>query len=295
MFSGKQSWMAFCFVLIAQILFPWGAHAESQSVVGRIGEFVQDNSQDIAVTATILLIILLAAFVFKVGPERIARKTYELLRLALNDQTGKSTIVAVFVIVALGVGFGLYNSEIFDKLKDSGYARGVITYLIAISTIGLVFILALQIMFVKGEAEEQIKGTRDILAVLTGILGTIVGFYFGQAQGQDQALRVAQLVASPVADGKESVAAFVEGGSSPYSYILSYEDANQPKTINGQTSSGIIVVDLAVAKPTDVELSILDAHNSAAKRRATAPPVPAAGPGPGTSGTSTTGASPKTQ
>jgi hypothetical protein len=280
----KRFWLTLCSVFIAQILFSPRAYAAPvpgtvASSPSHVKQWLLENAQAVAITATILLIILLAVIIFKVGPEKIARKVYELLKLALTDSTGRSVVVAVFVVIALGVGFGLYNSEIFDKLKDSSYARGVITYLITIATIGLVFILVLQIMFVKEEAEGQIKGAREVLTILTGILGTIVGFYFGQSTDQTQALRVAQLAVSPIAEGKERVTAFVEGGVSPYNYILSFGDDVPRKTVNGQSSTGVIVEDLTVADPADVEVNILDAHNSAAKRSATAPPAPAAGDG----------------
>jgi hypothetical protein len=170
------------------------------------------------------------------------------------------------------VGFGLYNSSIFEKLTDSSYARGVITYLITIATIGLVFVLVLQIMFVRDEDQERVKGAREILTVLTGILGTIVGFYFGQTSGQTNALRVAHLTIDPVVDGKERVSAFVEGGVPPYNYVLSFEgDDGGPNTKSGQSSSGIIAVDLETTTPKDVDVSVVDAHNNKDERREAAP------------------------
>jgi hypothetical protein len=267
-------WTAPLSFLILQAFFAPVAHAQSGQSTGKrsfLEQFYSDNHQIIAATATIALFILFTIFVFKVGPEKIARKIYELLKMSVKDETGRSVIVAVFAVIAAGVGIGLYNSRIFDQLKDSSYARGVITYLVTIATIGLIFIIVLQIMFVKKESEEQVKGAREVLAILAGILGTIVGFYFGQTTDSTKPPRIEQLAISPITDGKERITAFVNGGVIPYKYTLSFSDGAEPKEVTGESNNGIIVEDIATTQPRDVDLSIIDAHNSSDKRHEAAP------------------------
>lgn len=246
----------------------------------------------IALVATVLvafLIVLLALFISKVGPDKVARKIYELLNKAVTDATGRFTVVSVFVAIAAAVWFGLHSSDMFDKLKDSGYARGVITYCITIATIGLAFILALQAMFVKPETEEKFKGAREILTVLMGVLGTIVGFYFGSTAEQGKALRIVQLAATQ-AEGREHVTAYVEGGAIPYNYTVTTTLAdNTTKPITGQSVTGLISEDAAVgAKPaTAVRLEVVDAKNGMTVKSAdtTVGPAPAS---PSTSPSPTT-------
>src|SRR4051794_29575237 len=63
------------------------------------------HAQAVAVTAITLLLILLVVFVFLVGAEKVARKIYELIRIAVMDSSGRVVVVTVFAVIAAGVGF----------------------------------------------------------------------------------------------------------------------------------------------------------------------------------------------
>jgi hypothetical protein len=68
-------------------------------------------------------------------------------------------------------------------LADKEIARGLITFLIAITTVGIAIILAIStLVLTEGpEGDKRFDRGKQVLSVLIGVLGTIVGFYFGAA------------------------------------------------------------------------------------------------------------------
>ncbi len=57
-------------------------------------------------------------------------------------------------------------------------ARGLITFLIAVTTMGIAIMLAIFTIFSKGgpDDDKQFDKGKQVLSVLIGLLGTIVGF-----------------------------------------------------------------------------------------------------------------------
>ncbi len=70
---------------------------------------------------------------------------------------------------------------ILGRLKEKEAARGLITFLIAIATVGIAIILAISTLVLsEGDAgDKRFDRGKQVLSVLIGVLGTIVGFYFG--------------------------------------------------------------------------------------------------------------------
>ena len=61
-------------------------------------------------------------------------------------------------------------------------ARCLITFLFGIATVGIALVIVLAVFLSTGTKEdlaERFRMGKDILAVLIGVLGTIIGFYFG--------------------------------------------------------------------------------------------------------------------
>jgi hypothetical protein len=76
------------------------------------------------------------------------------------------------------------DGQVFlQKLADKEVARGLITFLIAIATVGIAIILAIStLVLTEGDAgDKRFDRGKQVLSVLIGVLGTIVGFYFGSA------------------------------------------------------------------------------------------------------------------
>ena len=107
---------------------------------------------------------------------------------------------------------------------------------------------------------------------LIGILGTIVGFYFGATQlsgtaghGAAQALTLASFSTTPAKPAKGetlTLHATVSGGQSPYSYTIRFTQDTM-KEISDSTPNGTInrVIKLDAydpAKPLDIILEVTD-------------------------------------
>lgn len=84
----------------------------------------------------------------------------------------------IFILVLIAI-FGFHGQgTILKELSDPSIARGLITILIAIATVWIAMILALSAISKDGDDEKFSRG-KDILTILVGILGTIIGYYFG--------------------------------------------------------------------------------------------------------------------
>ncbi len=93
-----------------------------------------------------------------------------------------AVVTMTFVVV---VSFGAYKLEVFSsdlnliKTADDG-ARVLITFLVAVATVAIAFLAILTAMVIR-EYKERFALAKEVLTLLVGILGTIVGFYFGTA------------------------------------------------------------------------------------------------------------------
>jgi hypothetical protein len=98
------------------------------------------------------------------------------------DRLGTIALIGFGVIFAGAIGYALYQSDFLAALADPDRARGLITFLVAIATISVAVLTSICIFYVSGtELENRYSKAKDLLAVLVGILGTILGFYFGSA------------------------------------------------------------------------------------------------------------------
>jgi hypothetical protein len=73
------------------------------------------------------------------------------------------------------------QGNFLDALAEEKKARGLITFLIAITTVGIAVMLALSTVLLEDSTENDKRFDRgkQVLTILIGVLGTIVGFYFG--------------------------------------------------------------------------------------------------------------------
>ena len=76
------------------------------------------------------------------------------------------------------------------ELAKPEQARGLVTFLFAVATVGIALVIVLAVLLSTGTKEdlaERFRMGKDILAVLIGVFGTIVGFYFGSEIATDTA------------------------------------------------------------------------------------------------------------
>ena len=98
------------------------------------------------------------------------------------DLISKATpiIFLLIVIVILGIQIGTFegNSNILRDLSDPAVARGLITLLFTIATVWVAMVITLAAVSKDGDDDKFNRG-KDVLTILVGILGTIIGYYFG--------------------------------------------------------------------------------------------------------------------
>lgn len=202
-------------------------------------------------------------------------------------------IFGVFALIGAAI-FGI-DSGVLKSMAKLEFARGLITYLFAVVTIGTAVVLVVSALSsgTSEEIEKKFQRGKEVLSLLLGVFGTIVGFYFGsesQLGGRAEAVALPRLTPlmlspSPARAGQDlRLTAAVVGGMPPYRYRLEVGDrtlAEQQPVKEG----GWIVVDTKVpavkSRTTfDVVLNISDAAGQAAETAArleVLPPEGAAG------------------
>ncbi|HBR56094.1 MAG TPA: hypothetical protein DEA22_01265 [Blastocatellia bacterium] len=92
---------------------------------------------------------------------------------AVASLIGLSAVGGMVWVIASGADF----------FADATKARGLITYAVAIVTVAIALILVFYLVFGDGtydQVKDRFTFGKDILMVFVGILGTIMGFYYGE-------------------------------------------------------------------------------------------------------------------
>jgi hypothetical protein len=105
--------------------------------------------------------------------------------------------------------------------------------------------------------ERRFERGKEILSLLLGVFGTIVGFYFGsevaaKGQTEETIVRVAplKLSAGSVASGADfTLTTYISGGKSPYKYGIGF-DKDEIKAETPVDPNGWITKTLAAPKVT---------------------------------------------
>jgi hypothetical protein len=173
------------------------------------------------------------------------------------------TVLLILTSVLLLIGanvLGWDTGRVLTRMGDHEFARGLITYLFAVTTIGTAVVLLLSALMGKLVVDEAFQRGKEILALLLGVFGTIVGFYFGSEAHADVAGRGLLSLSQPLlsqttatAGGSVHVTAFVSGGIPPYSYGVAADTSADIAYQNPVETTGWIVEDVPVAESTTVK------------------------------------------
>ena len=131
-------------------------------------------------------------------------------------------LMGVFFLLAMAI-LDLDKGRVLTGMGRATFARGLITYLFAIVTIGTAVVLVLSALL--GIEKEKFDSGKEVLGLLLGVFGTIVGFYFAsELTGADERkLNVSPVLVSTseVAQGQPvTVTVSVQGGVPPYRFSV---------------------------------------------------------------------------
>jgi hypothetical protein len=185
-------------------------------------------------------------------------------------------LLAVFgLIMAIVLVFGLFNERFFRSIAEAGQARGLITFLFAFATIAIILLITVATFWMeKDEVEARFTKAKDLVAILIGVLGTILGFYFGSASAPGTVGRtmtvsdVALSAFTAKAGDKVTLSANIRDGSPPYQYEIKANDPTgaiktdlkEKKSDTGSISEEIpIPPDLSKAETVTFTISAQDA------------------------------------
>jgi hypothetical protein len=124
------------------------------------------------------------------------------------------------IIVAVFLGLWMSKLPVIDQLRNPDYARGLITFLVSVGAVTFGLILLITALFASDPKmeDQKFRRAREIFTVFTGILGTIVGFYFGSAEKGVSKFDLA--VTQESAGDHVRLTAHANGGTPPYRYVV---------------------------------------------------------------------------
>jgi hypothetical protein len=149
------------------------------------------------------------------------------------------------------------GTTLLRELSNFEVARGLITFLVAVTTVGIALILTVYVVVTTDtDAEKHFALAKEVLTGLIGVLGTIVGFYFGsgttQSPGQSPpaaTVAVKELRAEPAEvkpGGAFKVFASSTGTRGQFDYIISFKPENVIPNKSGTSDKPDFSADISV-------------------------------------------------
>jgi hypothetical protein len=197
----------------------------------------------------------------------LAFDTFNTEKKSLKKNSCLSVIRLLVLILIVGFLLWLLYLAFFGGLNlrkefyNIEFARGVITFLFAIGTIGSALIIILSIFTSERsleESKERFYRAKEILTILIGILGAIVGYYFGtndnQLETKPVELSEIQITAKEITPGKPfNIISSAKGGIPPYTYSIYLEQGDaMTRIVKGQKTDQLIVQEITIPS-LDVE------------------------------------------
>lgn len=191
--------------------------------------------------------------------------------------TGLRLIVLIVIIVFLMIFFKwafFGDDNLRNEFYNIEFARGVITFLFAVGTIGSALIIILAIFTSEKsleESKERFYRAKEILTILIGILGTIVGFYFGTTDDQIQtnAVELAEIkiTAEEITPGEPfNIISSAKGGFAPYTYSIYLEKGDIiERIVKDQKTEQLIVQEITIPNLDEeqvIKIDVIDAKDT---------------------------------
>jgi hypothetical protein len=195
------------------------------------------------------------------------------IKAYLNPVTILAGGMLLAIVLLIGAStLGLDKGLVLSKMGQVEFARGLITYLFAVVTIGTAVVLVVSALTTEETPahERRFERGKEILALLLGVFGTIVGFYFGSAvstsgpAGEPLITVVPiHLSATTVAPGAQfNLTTYITGGKAPYKFATGYDDdavkPGEPVEASGWILKTVTAPSTAVQKPVTLHLVVQD-------------------------------------
>jgi hypothetical protein len=187
------------------------------------------------------------------------------------------------LLIAVILTYGIFYGNFLGSIAKPEQARGLITFLFSVSTIAIFLLITIALYWDNAQVEERFNRAKELLTLMIGIFGTILGFYFGSLTNptSEGAIRLANIEVPNVvvAPGdKTMVTATVLGGTAPITYDLYFSDPTgtvktetltvKDKAANGGAISQSVTIPAEVTKPASVTYTLVAAKQKATKHRA---------------------------
>lgn len=147
-------------------------------------------------------------------------------RLTVAEYVFLFFLAGVFAVILYK---GVAGSDL--NLADTNAARGMITYVVAVTTVAIAFLLVMSAALLSGskDLDRRFAFGKEVFTVLVGVLGTIMGFYYGQAAAAKteptiQVLATELKPTSPQVGANFTLTGTITGGEKPYKYIVEFDN-----------------------------------------------------------------------
>ena len=181
------------------------------------------------------------------------------------------SVLGIAILAVIGYVLLQRTGDFLIRLADKEIARGLITFLIALTTVGIAVILAISTILSTASPDDDKRFDRgkQVLTLLIGVLGTIVGFYFGSAQEtkgahQPLAITTTSLPAGTVNTAYPSTVLQTIGGTPP----LKWSVTPLPAGLSFDTTTGTISGTPTIATQTKSTFAVTDSGTPAASSHA---------------------------
>lgn len=125
-----------------------------------------------------------------------------------------------FALVIIILGAVIWpGSALLSSLSYVETGRGLVTFLVTASTAAIAFMLIYH-AFMPGTVPERFRMAREIFTALIGILGTIIGYYFGVPKEADAGPPPAIEVEAAFDSATSTLSGEVKGGTPPYAITV---------------------------------------------------------------------------
>jgi hypothetical protein len=178
----------------------------------------------------------------------------------VTEHLGAFMLVLFGVLIAAILTFGIFRGNFLSSIAKPEQARGLITFLFSVTTIAIFLLIAVATFYMdKVQLEDRFDKAKDVLTLMIGIFGTILGFYYGSVANPAGEMRLANIEASKkvVAPGEQvTVTATVLGGTTPVIYDLDFSDLTGAVNTGGLTVKDKPVTGGAIVQPVTIPADV---------------------------------------